>query len=48
MSDFVSFILDEFIKNIDTDIYYDKYDNMDKEALYYYFKGKFEGSKEYE
>lgn len=39
---FIYFLLDEFIDNIDTEIYYDKYENMDKDSLYYYFKGKFD------
>ena len=39
---FIDFILDEFIDNIDTDTYYDKYDNMTREELYYYFEGKFD------
>ena len=39
---FIYFILDEFIDNIDTNIYYDKYENMDKDSLYFYFKGKFD------
>lgn len=38
---FIYFILEEFIDNIDTDLYYDKYENMDEDSLYYYFKGKF-------
>lgn len=38
---FIYFILDEFIDNIPTDVYYDKFENMDKDSLYYYFKGKF-------
>lgn len=40
--EFINFILDEFINNIDTDLYYDKYDNMTREQLYYYFKGKYD------
>lgn len=39
---FIYFILDEFIDNIDTNVYYDKYENMDKDSLYFYFKGKFD------
>ena len=39
---FIYFILGEFIDNIDTNIYYDKYENMDKDSLYHYFKGKFD------
>ena len=38
---FIYFILDEFIDNVDINLYYDKYENMDKDSLYYYFKGKF-------
>jgi len=40
--DFIYFILEEFIDNIDTDTYYEKYENMDKDSLYAYFKGKFD------
>lgn len=39
---FIYFILGEFIDNVDTDYYYDKYQNMDKDSLYAYFKGKYD------
>ena len=40
---FIYFLLDEFIDEIDTDKYYEKYENMDKDSLYFYMKGKFDG-----
>ena len=38
---FIYFILEELTDNIDTDLYYDKYENMDIDSFFYYFKGKF-------
>lgn len=43
--EFIDFLLDEFIDNVDTDYYYEKFDNMTREELYYYFVGKFDERK---
>ena len=39
---FIYFILEEFIENVDSNSYYEKYENMNKDSLYFYFKGKYD------